>query len=165
MAPRECDQLFAIRSPQRSDHVNVVAARTIEGIREGIGIRSDAMNLLRELLDRLDETCIAAQLVQRAVKMQVAVEYRQQIAAIDCLAMPPLDCIEFIDVAASNGERQDSNGHDLQLLTYCVDFHNFLRREVAHHRAAIWNALNNPLLLQLEKSQSDVGTVSVKLLA
>src|SRR5260370_11173078 len=90
MAPRERDQLLAIRRPQRSDNRNVVAARTIESIRESIGIRSDAVDLLRKLLDRLDEACIAAQLVHCAVKMQGAVEYRQQIAAVDGLAMLPL---------------------------------------------------------------------------
>ena len=165
MAPRERDQLLAIRRPQRSDNRNVVATRTIESIRESIGIRSDAVDLLRKLLDRLDEACIAAQLVQCAVKMQVAVEYRQQIAAVDGLAMLALDFIEPVDVTAGNGERQNSNRHDLQFLTYRVDFHNLLRREVAHHRAAIWNALTNPFFLELEKSKADVGAMSVKLLA
>ena len=53
MAPRERDQLFAIGSAQRRDNTNVVTARTIERIRVGIGIRSDPIDLLRELLDRL----------------------------------------------------------------------------------------------------------------
>jgi hypothetical protein len=40
-----------------------------------------------------------------------------------------------------------------------------LRGEVAHHRAAIWDALDYALFLELEKSQPNVGTVRVELLA
>src|SRR5450759_1592041 len=74
MAPRERDQRVAIRTPQRCDHVDVVTTRTIERIGEGIGIRSDPIDLLREQLDRFDETCITAQLKQSPVKIKVAVE-------------------------------------------------------------------------------------------
>src|SRR6202166_5045846 len=165
MAPRQRDQLVATGSPQRSDHGNVVATRTIERIRIGIGIRSYAVDLLRELLDRLDETGIAAQLVQCPVKMQVAVEDVEQITAVDCRAVLALDFIELVDVAAGHGKWQNSHRHDLQFFAYRVDLHDLLWGEVAHHRAAIWDALNNALFLELEKSQPNVRSLRVELLA
>src|ERR1700730_16400820 len=105
----------------------MVATRTIERIRIGIGIRSYAVDLLRELLDRLDETGIAAQLIQGAVKMQVAVEYVEQIAAVDCCAVLALDFVELVDVAPRDGKWQNSNRHDLQFFADCVDFRDLLR--------------------------------------
>src|SRR5580704_2556244 len=165
MAPRQRNQRVATGIPQRGDHGNVVATRAIERVRVGIGIRSYAVDLLRELLDRLDETGIAAELVQGAVKMQIAVENVEQIAAVDCRAVLALDFIELVDVGARHGKWQNSHRHDLQFFAYRVDLHDLLRGEVAHHRAAIWNALNNALFLELEKSQPNVGTVRVELLA
>src|ERR1700681_662422 len=165
MAPRQRNQRVATGRPQRSDHGNVIATRAIERVRVGIGIRSYAVDLLRELLDRLDETSIAAQLIQCAVKMQVAVEDVEQITAVDCRAVFALDLIELFDVGAGAGEWQNSHCHDLQFFAYRVDLHDLLRGEVTHHRAAIWDALNNALFLELEKSQPNVGTVRVELLA
>src|SRR5580700_1168447 len=165
MAPRQRNQRVAIGCPQRGDHGDVVASRPIECIRVGIGVGSYAVDLLRELLDRLDETGIAAKLIQCAVKLQVAVEDVEQITAVDRCAVLALDFIELVDVAARNGEWQNSNRHDLQFLADCVDLRDLLRGEVAHHRAAIGDALNNALFLEFEKSQPDVGTVRVELLA
>src|SRR5580693_5363955 len=48
MAPRQRDQRVAIGRPQRSNHADVVAPRTVERIRIGIGIGSYAVDLLRE---------------------------------------------------------------------------------------------------------------------
>src|ERR1039458_9091889 len=165
MAPRERNQRVAIRTPQRCDHFDVVTTRTIERIGEGIGIKSDPIDLLREQLDRFDETCIAAQLKQSPVKIKVAVEYRQQIAAVDRSAVLALDVIELVDIAACNGEGQDSNCHDLQFLAYRVDFCHFVRREVAHDRAAVRNSLDDALFLEFEEGEPHVGTVRVELLA
>src|SRR5580704_17270047 len=165
MAPRQRDQFIAIRSPQRGDHGNVVATRAIERVRVGIGIRSYTVDLLCELLDRVDETGIAAEFVQCAVKMQIAVEDVEQITAVDCRAVLALDFIELVDVGARHGKWQNSHRHDLQVFAYRVDLHDLLRGEVAHHRAAIWDALTNALFLELEKSQPNVGTVRVELLA
>src|SRR5580704_16016396 len=165
MAPRQRNQRVATGRPQRSDHGNVVAARAIERVRIGIGIRSYAVDFLRKLLDCLDETGIAADLVQCAVKMQIAVEDVEQVPAVDCHAVLALDFIELVDVGARHGKWQDSHRHDLQFFAYRVDLHDLLWGEVAHHRAAIWDALNNALFLELEKSQPNVGTVRVELLA
>src|ERR1700676_2675069 len=111
MASRQRDQLVAIRITQRGDHADVVAARPIERVRVGIGIRPDAVDLLPELFDGLDETGIAAQLIQGPVKMKVAVKYRQQITAVDRRTVLALNVLELVDVAAGDGERQNSNGH------------------------------------------------------
>ena len=108
MAPRERDQARrGSKLRNACDHVDVVTARTIERIRESIGIGSDAVDLLRELFDRFDETAIAAQLEQSPVKIKVAVEYGQQIAAVDRSAVLALDVIEFVDIAALDGERAE----------------------------------------------------------
>src|ERR1700692_3889877 len=165
MASRQRDQLVAIRITHRGDHADVVAARSIERVRVGIGVRPDSVDLLSELLDGLDETGIAAQLIQGPVKMKVAVKYRQQITAVDRRTVLALDVLELVDVAAGDGERQNSNGHDLQFFAYGVDLRDFFRREVADHRPAIGNTLNNPLFLQFEKGEADVGAVRVELLA
>src|SRR5256885_2306971 len=37
--------------------------------------------------------------------------------------------------------------------------------ELAHDRAAVGNALNDPLLFQLEESEADAGAMGIKLLA
>ena len=166
MPSRERDQCVAIRGPQCCDHVDVVAPRAIKRIREGIGIGSDAIDLLRKLLDRLDETRIAAQLKQCPVKMKIAVEHGQQIAAVDRRAVVALDAIELVDIAARNGERQDANRHDFQFLADRVDLPvTSFRREVADDRAAIWDALNDALFLELEEREPDVGAMRVELLA
>src|SRR5580658_4675356 len=49
MASGECNQLVAVRSAQRSNHGDVIAARPIERVSVGVGIRPDAVNLLSEL--------------------------------------------------------------------------------------------------------------------
>jgi len=140
-------------------------ARTIERIREGIGIRSDPVDFLRELLDRLDETCIAAQLKQCPVKIKVAVEYGQQIAAIDRGTVLALYFIEFVDIAAGNRKSQNSNRHHLQFLAYGVDLRHFFRSKVAHDRTAIRNALDDPFFLKFKECEPYVGTVRIELLA
>src|ERR1039458_1462799 len=165
MAPRERDQRVAIRTPQRSDHADVVTARTIERIGEGIGIRSYPIDLLCKLLDRFDETCIAAQLKQGPVKIKVAIKYGQQIAVVDRGAVLALDVIELVDITAPNGEGQDSNCHDLQFLANRVDFCHFVRSEVAHDRAAVRNSLDDSLFLEFEEGEPHVGTVRVELRA
>src|SRR5450755_3014519 len=165
MASRESDQRVTIRCTQGSDHVDVVTTRTIERIREGIAIGANPVNLLRELLDRLDETGIATQLKQSPVKIKVAIEYREQIAAVDRSTVLALDVIELVDIAAPDGEGQNSNGHDLQFLAYRVDFCHFVRREVTHDRAAVRNSLDDALFFEFEECQPYVGTVRVELLA
>src|ERR1700680_3681933 len=100
MAPRQRNQRVATGRPQRSDHGNVIATRAIERVRVGIGVGSYAVDLLRELLDRLDETGIAAKLIQCAVKLQVAVEDVEQITAVDGCAVLARDFIELVDLAA-----------------------------------------------------------------
>src|SRR5258708_29797924 len=127
MAPGERNQRVAIRSAQRGDHADMIAPRPIERIRVGVGIGSYAVDLLRELLDRLDEARIAAQLVQCPVKVQVAVEYVEQITAVDRRAVLALDFIELVDVAARHGKWQDSHRHDLQFLAYRIDLRYLLR--------------------------------------
>src|SRR5271166_3864769 len=79
--------------------------------------------------------------------------------------MLTLDCIEVVDIAAGDGKWQDSNRHNLQLFAYRVDRGHFFRSEVAHNCAAIGNSLDDPLFLEFEKSEPDVGAVGVELLA
>ena len=100
MAAREFDQIVTPRSTQSRDHLDVVAARPIERLRKCIGVGSDAIDLLRELLDRLDQAGIAAQPEQCPVKMQIAVEYRQHIAGIDRGAMLALEFLELVEIVA-----------------------------------------------------------------
>src|ERR1700690_2952130 len=165
MASRERDQRVTVRCTQGSDHVDVVTTRTIERIGEGIGIGADPIDLLREQLDRFNEACITAQLKQSPVKIKVAIEYRQQISAVDRSAVLALDVIELVDIAACDGEGQDSNGHDLKFLAYRVDFCHFVRREVTHNCAAVRNSLDDALFLEFEECEPHIGTVRVELLA
>src|SRR5579872_4805162 len=69
------NEFITIRLAQSRNHADMITARSIERVRERIGIGSNPINFLRELLDRFDEACVAAQLKQRPVKLQIAVKY------------------------------------------------------------------------------------------
>ena len=99
------------------------------------------------------------------MKIKVAVEYRQQIAAVDRSAVLTLDVIELVDIAACNGEGQNSNCHDLQFLANRVDFCHFVRSEVAHDRAAVRNSLDDALFLEFEEGEPHVCTMRIELRA
>ena len=58
-------------------------AGAIERLRKRMGIGSDAIDLLRQEIDGLDQAGIAAQPEQHLVKTEVAVKHRQQIARRD----------------------------------------------------------------------------------
>ena len=80
MAPRKRHQIGAARAAQRLDHFNMVAAGTIERFRKCIGIRSDAVGLLRQQIDGFDQAGIAAETEQQLMKTEIAVEDGQEVA-------------------------------------------------------------------------------------
>src|SRR5438034_2986325 len=58
VASRERNEVVAARGPQRFDHFDVVATRLIEGFGKRIGIGANAVSLLRQSFNRLDQACI-----------------------------------------------------------------------------------------------------------
>src|SRR5713226_6042095 len=92
------------------------------------------------------------------MKMQIAVEYSEQVAGVD-------RCGELIEIAFGDGERENADGHDLQLLAHRIDLPHLLWSEIAHNGAAVRNALDNSLLLQFEQSEAHIAAMGVEALA
>src|ERR1700757_3799417 len=61
VASGQLDQFVAARGAQRLDHVEMVAACAIERFRKRIRIGTDAVDLLCQEIDGLDQAGIAAQ--------------------------------------------------------------------------------------------------------
>ena len=126
------------------------------------GVGPDAVDLLRQLLDRLDEACVAAKRVEGPVKIEVAIKDGQEIALVDRAAVPFLNVFELLDIPPVDGKRHDADCHDLQFFAHRVDFRHFPWREIAHHGAAVRYALDDPLLLQFEEGKAHIGTMRVE---
>src|SRR6266567_1714524 len=165
VTPRQRNQVVAARGAQCSDHFDVVAACTVERFREGVGVGANPKDFLRETLDGLDQARIAAQTEQSLVKMQVGVEYREHVTGVHRGAVLALQFVELGEVARIHGKRKYARGHDFQLLANRIDLRHLPRSEIAHHRAAIGNALNEPLLFQLEQGEANVSSMRVEVLA
>ena len=71
MTPGQRDQIVAARAAERLDHIEVIAPRPIELLRKRIGVGADAVDLLRQKIDGLDQAGIAAKAEQRLVETQV----------------------------------------------------------------------------------------------
>ena len=76
--------------------------------------------------------------------------------------MLPLQVLQPGDVGGGDRKRDDAHRHHLEFLAHRVDFLDLQRRQPAHHGAAIGDALDQPLLLQLEQRQPHVAAVGVE---
>src|SRR5258708_7990341 len=96
------------------------------------------------------------------MKMQIAVENSEQVAGVDRCAVLSLEFGELIDIAFGDGERENADGHDLQLLAHCIDLSHLLRREVANNGATARNTLDNSLLSELQHTQSTIPPMGLQ---
>src|SRR5215471_6970540 len=129
----------------------MVTSRTMERFGKSVGIGANAVDFLRKVLDRVDQTGIAAKPEQGAVEMQIGVKHREHVAVVDRGAVLLLELVEFGELACGGGKRENPYRHDLQLL--------------AHGGAAIGDALNDTLLLELEQRQAYVTAMGVEAVA
>src|ERR1700690_393178 len=79
--------------------------------------------------------------------------------------MPALQFLQPLDIISGNRERDDADRHNLQLLPTPLDFPPLFRSQAADQRAAVWNALHQPLFFELEQGQPNVTTMGLKQLA
>ena len=99
------------------------------------------------------------------VKTKVAVEHRQQVACGDGRGMLALQLLQPVDIRLRDRKRDDADRHHFELLADGVDLPHLLRRQSAHHGAAVGNALHQALLLQFEQRKSHVAAMGLKQIA
>src|SRR5258706_15516857 len=99
------------------------------------------------------------------MKMQIAVENSKQVARVDRCAVLSLELSELVEIAFGDGERKNAHGHHLEFLAHRIDLPHFLRREIAHHGAAVPNTPDDSLLLQFEQGQAHIAAMGVEALA
>ena len=107
MTPGQRDQVVAARAAERLDHIEVIAPRPIELLRKRIGVGADAVDLLRQKIDGLDQAGIAAKAEQRLVETQVAVENRQQLALGDGCSMLALELFQPVNILLRDRKADD----------------------------------------------------------
>jgi hypothetical protein len=83
---------------QREPRVPALAAGAIERLRKRMGVRPDAVDLLRQQIDGFDQAGVAAKTERHLVKAEVAVEHRQRITLGDGRAVLPLQFFQPVDV-------------------------------------------------------------------
>ena len=140
----------------------MVAPRLLKRLGKGVRIETDSVHFLLELPDRLDQATISAQPEQRLMKIQIGVKNREHVFAVDCGAVLPLQLVQLGELGFGNRKRQNARGHDFQFLADRVNLHDFLGREIAHHCAAIWDALYDALLFELKKRKPNIGAMGVE---
>src|SRR5579872_1682400 len=158
-------KLVPTRIAERLDHVAVILSCTIEHVGKRICIRADAIDLLREKIDGLDETGIAAEAENDLVKTEIAVKHRQQVTRRDRLGMLPMYFIQLFKIGRCHRKRDDPDRHHLELFPHCVDFPHLFWRQPAHHGATIGNSLDQSLLLEFEEGQSHVAAMRAEEIA
>ena len=76
-----------------------------------------------------------------------------------------LQRLEPDDIRLLHGKWQDAHRHHLKLRAHVVDRRHVLRREIAHDRAAVGDALDDPLLFQFEQREPDVTAMGIEVRA
>ena len=97
------------------------------------------------------------------MKVKVGVKHRDQIAGVDRTAVLLLQRDEIVERGGRDRQWQDADRHHLQLLADAVDLPYFLRREVAHDRAAVRDALHDAALLELEQREANVAAMRAEI--
>src|SRR5476649_2068141 len=99
----------------------MIPAGVVQCSRLSVSIRTDAGNLLCQMLNGFDQAAVATQAEQHTMKTDVAVEHRQQVAGINRLAVLTLYRLEAGDIRLRHRKRQDAHRHDLKQLAYVVN--------------------------------------------
>src|SRR5476649_322063 len=143
----------------------MIPAGVVQCSRLSVSIRTDAGNLLCQMLNGFDQAAVATQAEQHTMKTDVAVEHRQKVAGINRLAVLTLYRLEAGDVRLRHRKRQDAHRHDLKQLAYVVNLRHLPGCEIAHDRATVRDALDDSLLFQIKQSKPDVSAMGIEVRA
>src|SRR6185312_12833354 len=143
----------------------MVTARPVERLWKGIGVKPDAVDLAREQVDRLNQTGVAAQPEQKLVKAEVTVKHREQVTGNHGRGVLPLQFLQTFDILRADRKWNDADRHHFQLFTNRIDFPHLERRQPAHHGAAVGDALDQALFLELEQRESHIAAVGLEQIA
>src|SRR5665213_2757817 len=100
--------------------------------------RSDAVRLLPEMLDRLDELGIVASREERTVEFYVGAKGGSWIAIVRRLIVPPLELREAVNDFGRHASQHLACGRRLQYFANGVDVLDFRGCEGPHHRSPVW---------------------------
>jgi len=137
MSPANGDQLVLIAISQRLDHQPMFVSGTLRIFLACDRNRSDAVRLLPEMLDRLDELGIVASREERTMEFYVGAKGCSWIAIARRLIVPPLDLREAVNDFRRHASQHFACGRRLQYLANRVDVLDFGGRESPYHRPPV----------------------------
>ena len=77
MPPGERDELVAVRTAQRLDHVEMILPGALKRVRKRIHKGPDAINFLCQKIDHFDQAGVTAKAEQNLMKTEITIEHRQ----------------------------------------------------------------------------------------
>jgi len=76
--------------------------------------------------------------------------------------MLALQLLQPLDILVADRKRNDADRHHFQLFAHRVNFLHLQRGQAANQRAAIWNALHQAFLFELEQRQPHVTAMGLE---